>query len=202
MRSWRTQDRSGRKGPKNEPPKSEKEVAKQKLIERIQRRFAEDERNPAVRSQTELVFAEVTVAPDAKPGRREIRVITKRGVSNPLPFYVGQVPEVARKPMKTMPAPGARQGVSGPAQQAAGRRGAAHHGAVHDERPDRRGRGEPVSFSGEQGAASGHLRQGPGVGALRRRRRSRLVPSRAEALATPTARSWRTTTISVSTPTR
>ena len=76
-------------------------VAKQKLIERIERRFAEDERTPAVRSQTELVFAEVTVAPDAKPGRREIRVITKRGVSNPLPFYVGQVPEVARKPMKT-----------------------------------------------------------------------------------------------------
>ena len=79
-------------------------------------------------------------------------------------------------------APGARQRVSGPAQEAAGRRGAAHHGAVHDERPDRRGRGEPVSFSGEQGAASGHLRQGPGIGALRRRRRSRLVPSRDEAL--------------------
>ena len=80
-------------------------MAKQKLIERIQRRFADDERNPAVRSQTELVFAEVTVAPDAKPGRREIRVITKLGVSNPLPFYVGQVPEVARKPMKTCQLP-------------------------------------------------------------------------------------------------
>lgn len=93
------------KDAKSEPPKSEKELAKEKLIERIQRRFAEDERNPAVRSQTELVFAEVTVAPDAKPGRREIRVITKRGVSNPLPFYIGQVPEVARKPMKTSQLP-------------------------------------------------------------------------------------------------
>ncbi|MCY2995071.1 MAG: PPC domain-containing protein, partial [Planctomycetota bacterium] len=61
--------------------------------------------NPAVRSQTELIFAEVTVAPGAKPGRREIRAITKRGVSNPLPFYVGQVPEVARKPMKTCQLP-------------------------------------------------------------------------------------------------
>jgi len=70
-------------------------VGKQNLIDLIQRRFAEDERTPAVRSQTELVFAEVTLAPDAKPGRREIRVITKRGVSNALPFYVGQVPEVA-----------------------------------------------------------------------------------------------------------
>jgi len=94
-----------KKDAKSEPPKSEKEVAKQKLIDRIQRRFTEDERNPAVRSQTELVFAEITVSPDAKPGRREIRVITKRGVSNPLPFYVSQVQEVARKPMKTMQLP-------------------------------------------------------------------------------------------------
>ncbi len=91
--------------PKKEGPRSRNELAKEKMIERIQRIFAEDERNPAVRSQTELVFAEVTVAPDAEPGRREIRVITKRGVSNPLPFYVGQVPEVARKPMKTCQLP-------------------------------------------------------------------------------------------------
>ena len=97
--------KQGEKESKKEPPKSEKELAKEKLIDRIQRRFAEDERTPAVRSQTELVFAEITVEPDAKPGRREIRVITKRGVSNPLPFYVGQVPEVARKPMKTCQLP-------------------------------------------------------------------------------------------------
>ena len=95
----------GGKDPKGGPSKAEKEIAKLKLIERIQKRFADDERDPAVPSQTELVYAEVTVAPDAKPGRREIRVITKRGVSNPLPFYVGQVPEVARKPMKTMQKP-------------------------------------------------------------------------------------------------
>lgn len=91
----------GAAGAKNEAPRTEKEVAKQNLIERIQRRFAEDERTPAVPAHTELVFAEVTVAPDAKPGRREIRVITQRGISSPLPFYVGQVPEVVRKPMKT-----------------------------------------------------------------------------------------------------
>ncbi len=86
---------------KTEPPKSEKEVAKANLIRRIESRFAEDERTPAVRSQTELVFAEVTIDPDAKPGRREIRVVTRLGVSNAISFYVGQVPEVARKPMKT-----------------------------------------------------------------------------------------------------
>jgi hypothetical protein len=88
-----------------ESPKSENDVAKQNLIERIQRVFAEDERTPAVRSQAELVFAEVTIEADAKPGRREIRVVTKRGISTALPFYVGQAPEVARKPMKTMQFP-------------------------------------------------------------------------------------------------
>jgi ribosomal protein L40E len=95
----------GEKDPKSTAPKSEKEIGKEKLVDRLQRRFAEDERDPAVRSQTEIVFAEVTIAPDAKPGPREIRVITKRGVSNALLFHIGQVPEVARKPMKTMKLP-------------------------------------------------------------------------------------------------
>ena len=90
----------------NAPPEAvEREAAKQKMIDLIQRRFADDQRDPAVRSQTELVFVEITIAPDAKPGRREIRVVTKRGISNPLPFHVDQVPEVARKPMKTMQLP-------------------------------------------------------------------------------------------------
>lgn len=95
----------GKTEDKNEPPKSEREVAKQNMIERIERVFAEDERDPAVAAHREFVFAEVTIAPDAKPGLREIRVITKRGVSTALPFCVGQVPEVARKPMKTAKKP-------------------------------------------------------------------------------------------------
>jgi len=82
------------------PELSEKEVAKKNMIDRIQRVFNEDQRTPAVPSHREVVFAEVTIAPDAKPGRREIRVITKSSISNALPFYVGQVPEVARKAMK------------------------------------------------------------------------------------------------------
>ncbi len=97
--------RQGEKQPKGGPPKTEKEVAKEKLIDRIQRIFAADERMPAVWSQAELVFAEITVSPNAKPGLREIRVVTKLGVSNPVPFFVGQVPEVARKPMKTCQLP-------------------------------------------------------------------------------------------------
>jgi hypothetical protein len=88
-------------GATNGPPAGEKELAKKNLTERIQRLFAEDERDAAVPAHNELVFAEVTIEPDARLGRREIRVITKRGISTALPFYVDQVPEVARKPMKT-----------------------------------------------------------------------------------------------------
>jgi len=94
-------------GPQTEPlneeivGKDEKELARQRLIKRIEMRFAQDERQPAVRSHAELVFAEVTVSPHAKPGLREIRVISKRGISNALPFFVGQVPEVSRKAVKT-----------------------------------------------------------------------------------------------------
>ena len=73
----------------------------QKIIARIEKRIAEWVNRPACASHVELVFVRVTIAPDAEPGKREIRVVAARGVSNPLPFYVGQVPEVARKPMKT-----------------------------------------------------------------------------------------------------
>src|SRR5690606_38511414 len=52
-----------------------------------------------------LVFAAVSVAPDAAPGRREIRVVTGRGIPNAMSFYVGQVPEVVRQPMKTAQLP-------------------------------------------------------------------------------------------------
>ena len=44
---------------------------------------------------------EVTIASDAEPGARELRLVTLRGVSNPLMFHVGQLPEYSRKPMIT-----------------------------------------------------------------------------------------------------
>lgn len=93
------QDEESKKDSKKKKPATPKAKAKQKLLERIQRKRAADNRRPASRAIWELVFLEVNVAPDAKPGRREIRLVTKQGVSNPLPFYVGQVPEVARKAM-------------------------------------------------------------------------------------------------------
>ena len=84
--------------PKQTPPKDKETLA---VIAKIDRRMAEHVQNPANASISSLVFVEVTIAPDAPPGRRELRLATSRGVTNPLVFHVGQVPEFSRKPMKT-----------------------------------------------------------------------------------------------------
>lgn len=73
----------------------------QLLIAKIERRMREYVNRPACSSISSLIYLEVTVAPDAKPGARELRLASHRSVSNPLVFYVGQVPEISRKPMST-----------------------------------------------------------------------------------------------------
>ena len=78
-----------------------KDPKKQELIDKIDKRRREWVRRPACAALAAIAFVEVTIAPDAKPGAREIRLVTLRGVSNPMVFHVGQVPEVSRKPMIT-----------------------------------------------------------------------------------------------------
>ena len=75
--------------------------AARELIEKIERRTFEFVQTPACASLASVVIVEVTIARDAQPGEREIRLVTLRGVSNPLAFHVGQVPELSRKPMLT-----------------------------------------------------------------------------------------------------
>jgi len=71
------------------------------LMEKLQQRTGEFVQTPACASIASLVMVEVTITPDAMPGPREIRVVTVRGVSNPMPFLIGQVPEYTRVPMRT-----------------------------------------------------------------------------------------------------
>jgi hypothetical protein len=73
------------------------------LIARIEKRTREFVQAPACASIASLVIVEVTIAPNAEPGAREIRLVTFRGISNPLAFHVGQVPEFSRTPMLTTP---------------------------------------------------------------------------------------------------
>lgn len=71
------------------------------IMARIQKRITEYVNRPACASIASLLYAEVTIDSNAQPGEREITLVTSRGVSNPLVFYVGQLPEHSRKPMLT-----------------------------------------------------------------------------------------------------
>ena len=53
--------------------------------------------NPAL---AEKVTLQITIAPDAEPGQRELRLATPNGLSNPLVFHVGQLPEFRKKESK------------------------------------------------------------------------------------------------------
>ncbi|MDY0171218.1 MAG: PPC domain-containing protein, partial [Thermoguttaceae bacterium] len=88
-----------------EKAKEKLDETSQKILDNIQQRLSAWENRPANRSVANLAFVEVTVAPDAKPGLREIRLVTRTGVTNPMPFYVSQFPEFARTPMKTCQVP-------------------------------------------------------------------------------------------------
>jgi hypothetical protein len=71
------------------------------LVAKIEKRIAEYCNRPASASLAGLVFIRVSIAPDAEPGERELRIRTPVGVSNPMVFHVGQLPEFSRKPMVT-----------------------------------------------------------------------------------------------------
>jgi len=46
------------------------------------------------RQLAETVLVEITIDPDAQPGSRELRLATKTGLTNPMVFQVGLLPEV------------------------------------------------------------------------------------------------------------
>jgi hypothetical protein len=57
----------------------------------------------------ETVTLQVTIAPGAAPGKRELRVATPQGLSNPLVFCVGQLPEFTEKETISVVQPNANQ---------------------------------------------------------------------------------------------
>jgi hypothetical protein len=74
------------------------------LIQSLEKLSAEEVRyvlrdtlNPRKRQPNqqigELVVMDVTLAPDAAPGQRELRILSRAGISNPMRFEVGQLPE-------------------------------------------------------------------------------------------------------------
>lgn len=77
------------------------EAEEKAILARVDQRIREYVQTPACAALSSIVRAEVTIQPDAAPGPRELRLLTPRGVSNPLVFHVGQLYEHTRPAMLT-----------------------------------------------------------------------------------------------------
>ena len=77
---------------------------KQKQIAEIQKKlglyYVSRLQKMAYPAIADTVAFRVTLAPDAEPGQRELRVETPRGLSNPLAFHVGRLPEFCEKQLQ------------------------------------------------------------------------------------------------------
>jgi hypothetical protein len=80
--------------------KSDLDETTRKIKDQIELRVAEYVRQPASESLATVILLEMTVDEDAALGPREIRIMTPTGISNPLLFYVGRLPEFSLMPMK------------------------------------------------------------------------------------------------------
>jgi hypothetical protein len=70
-------------------------------------RYFFQRRNPLQRKRSieESLQVELTIAPDATPGLRDLRVLTPAGISKPLRFQVGTLPEVLEREAPLPPGP-------------------------------------------------------------------------------------------------
>lgn len=71
----------------SEEERSEIRTLRQRMQEGNPRRHP----NPAI---AETLVFDLELAPDAAPGSREVRILTEQGLSNPLTFVVGTLPEI------------------------------------------------------------------------------------------------------------
>lgn len=71
------------------------------LIE-VRKKISSAVRKPANPAICELAVLEVTIAPHAQPGAYDLRIASPSGLSNPLAFHVGHLPELSETPSKTI----------------------------------------------------------------------------------------------------
>lgn len=75
----------------------------EKLLAEARRKMSTGVRRPANPAISELAIVRLTLAADADPGRRELRLQTPLGLSNPLVFEVGRLPEFSEPANRTIP---------------------------------------------------------------------------------------------------
>jgi len=77
-------------------------------IEAIRKQLAAFEKRRTNPAMADSAILQITIAPDAAPGERELRLGTGNGLSNPLVFHVGQLPEFKKAEKKPDRPPRAR----------------------------------------------------------------------------------------------
>ena len=81
--------------------KKRRSAAAAREIAEIRKKMSTFVRRPASPAIAETVKLQITMAPDAEPGRREVRLQTPAGLTNPLVFCVGQFSEFSEKAAET-----------------------------------------------------------------------------------------------------
>ena len=94
---WESDTDGGTNATANPDPNMDR-AALQKEMAEIKKKLA----NPKNRNRdnpqlSEDVTLKVVLAPDAEPGQRELRLKTASGLSNPLIFHIGQLPEYTER---------------------------------------------------------------------------------------------------------
>lgn len=79
-------------------------AADQARIDDIRQRLEDVQRKTSVPAIAEIATVRVTIAPDAAPGPRQLRLETAHGLTNPVAFVIGDLPEISRKPARVAPA--------------------------------------------------------------------------------------------------
>jgi len=89
------------KGKNRKAPARGWTAADERLFAEVRMKLAKFQRRPPNPAIAETVTLSVSIAADAKPGQRELRLRSATGLSNPMVFKVGVLPEVAEKPETT-----------------------------------------------------------------------------------------------------
>ena len=90
--------------PSGDAPKPVFTDADQKRMAEIRDQLDEVQRRNSIPGIAEIAILRLTIAPNAAPGPRELRLETAAGLTNPVTFCVGELPEYSRKPARVAPA--------------------------------------------------------------------------------------------------
>jgi len=71
------------------------------MLLRLNKVIREYVQQPACDAIANILIVELKIAPDAQPGEREIRLLSAAGLTNPMAFFIGQLPEVTAEPLPT-----------------------------------------------------------------------------------------------------